>query len=325
MNRVFIVALLIMQVLMGTAVAGEFLPGARVLLDAHNCYPYMDFWADRVERALATGFPIAIEQDIDWVPDAENAGHKSIVSHGSPYTHNEPTIEVYFFDKVRPYMEHALAEGDQGDWPLVTLNLDFKNGSREHVQHIYDLLKKHEAWLCTAAKSANPAEVTPIIVRPMLVLLPGGGNLHDVFYDQLEVGENILAFGAASTNRVGDSSTASPEEILTHPADNFRRWWNNSWNPIEAGGAFSAGEFTPESATRIKAFVEHAHKLGYWIRFYSLNGDPEGGKNGQSPTYNFRTLERVTQRWRACFDAGVDFIASDQYEDLQRLLVEWRK
>ena len=34
-----------------------FGPGARVLLDAHNAYPYEGKFADRVERALATGLP----------------------------------------------------------------------------------------------------------------------------------------------------------------------------------------------------------------------------------------------------------------------------
>jgi len=305
-----------------SAGAESFLPGGRVLLDAHNCYPYMDFWADRIDRALATGFPLAMEQDIDWVEDKTNAGHKSIVSHGSPYTGNEPTIEAYFFDKVRPYMEAALKKGKQDNWPLITLNIDFKNGSREHAQHIYELLLAHKDWLCTAKKSADPKEVTPINPGPMLVLLPG---MQEVFYEQIPVGENLIAFGAANTNDAGDESKAPPEEILVQPANNFRRWWNNSWSPIERGGAMGAGEFTPETAARIKAFADHAHKLGYWIRFYSLNGDPKGGKSGQSPAYNFRTLERVTQRWRACAEGGVDFIASDQYEDLQNLLRENKK
>lgn len=41
-------------------------PGARVLMDAHNCYPYFEWWGDRINRALATGTPLAIEQDLLW-------------------------------------------------------------------------------------------------------------------------------------------------------------------------------------------------------------------------------------------------------------------
>ena len=39
-------------------------PGSRVLMDAHNCYPYSEWWTDRIDRALSTGTPLAIEQDL---------------------------------------------------------------------------------------------------------------------------------------------------------------------------------------------------------------------------------------------------------------------
>src|SRR5262245_11979438 len=42
--------------------------GTRVLLDAHNAYVENGEWSDRLDRALATGLPIAIEQDLVWVP-----------------------------------------------------------------------------------------------------------------------------------------------------------------------------------------------------------------------------------------------------------------
>ncbi|MBA2355926.1 MAG: hypothetical protein H0V80_14820, partial [Acidobacteria bacterium] len=41
------------------AQAPTLAPGARVLLDAHNAYPYEGRYADRLERALATGLPVA--------------------------------------------------------------------------------------------------------------------------------------------------------------------------------------------------------------------------------------------------------------------------
>ena len=39
-------------------------PGVRVLMDAHNCYPYEGQWNDRIDRALSGGVPLAIEQDL---------------------------------------------------------------------------------------------------------------------------------------------------------------------------------------------------------------------------------------------------------------------
>ena len=40
-----------------------FGPGARVLVDAHNCYPERGQHADRIERALSTGLPLLIETE----------------------------------------------------------------------------------------------------------------------------------------------------------------------------------------------------------------------------------------------------------------------
>ena len=39
-------------------------PGSRTLMDAHNCYPYFEWWSDRIDRALSAGTPLAIEQDL---------------------------------------------------------------------------------------------------------------------------------------------------------------------------------------------------------------------------------------------------------------------
>jgi hypothetical protein len=40
---------------------------------------------------------------------------------------------------------------------------------------------------------------------------------------------------------------------------------------------------------------------------------------GWSPGYNFRSLDAVRIRWRAAIAAGVDFIATDQYEDYEQI------
>ena len=44
---------------MSSIAHADFLPGERVLMDAHNCYPYQSWWANRLERALGTGLPLA--------------------------------------------------------------------------------------------------------------------------------------------------------------------------------------------------------------------------------------------------------------------------
>ena len=70
------------------------------------------------------------------------------------------------------------------------------------------------------------------------------------------------------------------------------------------------------TASRLRALVDHAHQLGYWIRFYTLDGFPAGNQQGWFNGYNFGNLEAARTRWKAAIDAGVNLIASDQYEDL---------
>jgi hypothetical protein len=59
----------------------------------------------------------------------------------------------------------------------------------------------------------------------------------------------------------------APGELVTRPASNYRRWWNNSWYEVEEGGEARAGAWTRAEMNRLKALVNHAHELGYWIRF----------------------------------------------------------
>src|SRR5262249_26466270 len=65
-------------------------PGGRVVLDAHNCYPYFEWWSDRMDRALSAGTPLAIEQDLLWAKNPKSGKYSSVVSHGAPATGAEP-------------------------------------------------------------------------------------------------------------------------------------------------------------------------------------------------------------------------------------------
>ena len=95
-------------------------PGARSLMDAHNCYPYFEWWPDRIDRALSSGTPLAIEQDLYWYTDAKTGDRRSVLTHGSPIIGNEPTMRDYFFERVRPIVEMALREGNRRSWPVIT-------------------------------------------------------------------------------------------------------------------------------------------------------------------------------------------------------------
>jgi hypothetical protein len=297
--------------------AQQSAPGERTVTDAHNCYPYFEWWSDRIDRALSTGTPVSIEQDLAWHTDPKTGRSWSVVTHGDPTYGNEPTMEQYFFERVRPIVEKALRAGNHGDWPLITLNLDFKDNKPEHLAAVLALLRKYQPWLTTSAK-AEQDEVQPLDLKPILVLTGEAHEQQTVFYDQLKTGDRVLLFGAIPTE--GKEPSAAPEVMDPIKASNYRRWWNNPWKVVESAGQPNAGEWTPAKMSRLRALVERAHANGLWIRFYTLDGatKAELSCNGWFHDYNFGSLAAARVRWRAAIAAHVDYVASDQYELLGR-------
>jgi hypothetical protein len=296
------------------------LPGSRTVMDAHNCYPYYEWWYDRIDRALSAGTPLAIEQDLYWYTDAKTGKSWSIVAHGAPFSGNEPTMEHYFFDRVRPIIERALKEGNRGDWPLITLNLDFKSEEPEHLRAVWALLTKYEDWLTTAPKTSDPNSVQPLTLRPILVLTGESDAQQKVFFNDVPAGDRLVVFGAVHTNT--RQPMAQPEILEPLPASNYRRWWNNPWSVVESGGQRQARDWSSADEERLRLLVGHAHSHGLWIRFYTLDGatDKEESCNGWFRSYNFGSLAAAQERWRAAEESGVDYIASDQYELLAEFL-----
>ncbi|WP_041593038.1 hypothetical protein [Terriglobus roseus] len=292
----------------------NFVPGTRTMVDAHNCYPYNGQWADRIERALATGTPIGIEQDLAWVLDPKTGKGHSVLSHDPHPTGGEPTLESYFFTKVKPIIEAEVKHPHPENWPIVTLNLDFKTTEVEHLRAIRALLQQHQAWLTTAVRTSDTAAMQPLHKAPILVFVGSTANEEQVFYDEIKTGAPLLAFGAVKV--LASDSITAPEAVETMPADNFHRWWNNGWTVVEKGGAAKAGPWGSQAEERLRRLIEHAHQQHLWIRFYTLDGESteEAKTNGWFLTYNFRSAEEATKRIGALARYHADWIATDQYE-----------
>jgi len=284
----------------------HFAPGRRVLLDAHNAYPYQGQWRDRLDRALATGTPIAVEQDLIWRPPIGTQPAASIVSHGEPFTGHEPTLRD-FFERIRPMVTQALASGTRDGWPLITLNLDVKDSHRDHLTAIWRLLGEYEPWLTTATRGADGSKVEPLRVGPVLVLSGADPAQRVTFHDAVPIGRRLRLFGAIT-----------PGELR---ATNYLRWSNNPWSVIEPEGQNHAADWSDSDKTRLRAAVAAAHRAGLWIRFYTLNGHPatDAERSGLTPGYNFGSIDAVRVRWLAAIEAGVDFIATDQYEEFRKM------
>ena len=292
------------------ASAPAFAPGQRTLLHAHNCYPYQGEHQDRLDRALAAGTPVVIEQDLIW-----HEG-RSIVGHNCPCTGEEPSLEEHFFARVKPIVEEALANPDPAAWPLFVLHLDLKTEEPEHIAAISALLEKYDAWLTTAPRTDTPQKREPLDYGPVMVVTEGFPAREKGFHDDVPVGGKLRIFGGVIASDLPTSHETPPAEMIAGGPTNYRRWWNLSWHAVEAGGQTKAGDWTPEDAARLKAIVGHGHDLGLFVRFYCLNGHPADDPHGWSRSYNFGSLEAVQQRWRAAKAAGVDWLATDQYEQL---------
>ncbi|MDQ2842278.1 MAG: hypothetical protein M3Y72_14790, partial [Acidobacteriota bacterium] len=176
-----------------------FLNGNRSVLDAHNCYPYEGRWADRVERALKTGFPVAIEQDMAWFVDPVSGKGRVVVSHKAQTTGVEPSEREYFFERVRPLIEKELATGDSSKWPVIILHFDFKDTRPALLRAVWDLLGEYEPWVTTAPKTADPHRLAAFDKKPILVLTEDSDEQEAVFFNAVPVGTRLRLFGSAHT------------------------------------------------------------------------------------------------------------------------------
>lgn len=326
------------EILIGLSVAistlcafGAYEPGERSLLSAHNCYPYAGLWADRIDRALATGYPLSIEQDLCWADHDGDGIPTPIVAHNSPFDGREPTLDEHFFERVRADVEASIQRSqadpsERDHWPMIVLDLDIKDDEPEHILAIHLMLGRYREWLTTAPRSESISERQPLDIRPIMVFLTGTPNQRHAFHDVIKQGDPILAFGRrqphgpetaglSEEQRRRASVEFSPQAMIDKPADNFHRWWNNSWHIVEAGGPTGVGTWEPAEAERLRSLVDHAHTMGYFIRFYTINGHSRADTaiHGYSGGYNTGSIEAARVRWRAQLEAGVDLIATDQY------------
>ncbi len=286
------------------------------MLDAHNCYPYEGKYVNRLQRALSCGFPLAIEQDLVWHIDRKTQLAKEVVAHSTDATGNEPSLTSYFFDQVRAPVSQAMLNMDATRWPILVLNLDLKTNEPAHHQALWNVLQDHDTTITSALKTgaANPGKFD---WKPMLVLTGDSDEQELSFYERVPNDSPLLLFGAVKP--LADYP-APAAEVIGAGGTEYRRWINFPWGMIEGVPQPKAGEWTTQKADRLRSFVEYAHSKNLWIRFYTLNGHTPAESQGWSPGYNFGSLEAVQIRWRAAIEAGVDFIATDQYEQLAQML-----
>ncbi len=304
-----------------------FKPGARTLMLAHNAYPYDGQYGDRLDRVLATGGPFVVEEDLNWIN-----GRSLLIHHDKDASPDAPTLESYFFPKVKPVIEKALKEGNHGNWPLITLYLDIKNDPEEHFEAINKVLDKYDAWLTKAVKTADITKMSPLEYKPMMVIMEDKQNdiKQNFFYDRVPVGGKFRVFGSAvkfddNPHKLGrdkrDERFAGlreyqPEQLLTKHADNWRRWFGVDWHFIELTGPAHGNDWNADTEARVKHFIDYGHRMGYLVSFYQLDGFPHDQDQGWGDEYNFGSKQLLQLRLDTLIKAHADFISTDQYEDV---------
>lgn len=317
------------------AQSGPAAPQSRTLMWAHNAYPDHGKYADRLDRALASGHPFVVEEDLAWIDG------QSLLIHGARnVSGDDPTLDSYFFPKVQPVIEKALREGNKGNWPLITLYLDIKNDPPEHLAAISKVLDKYDRWLTTAVKTDDILKVSPLNLKPMMVLVEdkqNDVNKEQAFYDNVPIGGKIRVFGSVpkldpnpdrklpKQEAIDRQFLATPNDLYQGRADNYHRWISLDWAFIEKGGEPNAGEWSKEKEQRLKEFVAYGHRLGYLVGVYCLDGYTEADNQGWDKDYNLGSRDAAMVRWNAAFNAKADFISTDHYEQLADTLASLKK
>lgn len=312
----------------------------RTIMLAHNAYASKGGGSvDLFEEALNTGLPVALEVDLAWLNDPSGKSHTVL---GGPRTAaaGDPTFENYVIPRMKPIVEKALKEGNKGNWPLITLYLDFKLDEKTAIPVLEELnktLDEYDTWISFAPKPSNDTVQTALQVRPLLLLcydktgVPIVNVKREFYYDRVPVGGKVRVFGsvrdpAAPAGLSRDAAneflyTQSPEQVLNSKADTYRRWFFMRWMYIEKGGVSKAGDWTKEDEARLNQFVKRAKDMGYWVSPFTLGYLP-AGQPGFDKDYHFASIEAAQLRWKAALRAKVNFIQTDTltYKALTDLL-----
>ena len=98
MKKTYIVIAAAACIALAAVPANTFTPGLRTQVLSHNAYPDHGKYADRLDRTLAAGLPVTIEEDLAWMDG------KSLLIHGAKNASaDDPTLDSYFFPKVKPH------------------------------------------------------------------------------------------------------------------------------------------------------------------------------------------------------------------------------
>jgi hypothetical protein len=287
-------------VLLAIALSSEALaadPPRPLPISAHNCYAENRADNPRLTEALSLGID-NIEIDLGWDDAAGQLiiGHDATPRPGIAYPRPEtsliPALESHF-NRPRP------------DGAPTILTIDWKTSKPEAVRQFKGLLDAHPDWFSSAPKTSD----SPLTTRRLTVCFSGSEAAKNAYDALIPEGGTYRAF----RDRVLSSRyEADIEAYIPGPSTAYHRFLAFPWGAIERGGPASAGEWSRTEADRLGGLMTLAHRRGFRVRFYSLNG--HSGALGSG--YRFVDDEAAKVRWVAAAAAGVDWVAGDEYREM---------
>jgi hypothetical protein len=273
-------------------------------ISAHNCYPENRADNPRLAEAFAVGID-NIEIDLGW----DDAAKRLIVGHDeSPRPDIEyPRLETSLVPALESHFKAPRPDGA----PTV-LTIDWKTSKPEAVRQFKEvLLDAHAEWFSSAPKAAD----SPLTTRRLTVCFSGSEAAKDAYDALVPPGGAYRAF----RDRVIGAGAKYEDDVSAYIPDSstpYLRFLAFYWGAVERGGPTLAGEWTPAEADRLGALMTLAHRRGFRVRFYSLNGHTGMLGNG----YRFASDEAARIRWIAAAGAKVDWIAGDEYREMAEAL-----
>ena len=273
-------------------------------ISAHNCYAEDRSDNPRLAEALALGID-NVEIDLGWDDTARQliVGHDASPRPGVAY----PRLET----SLVPALEAHWAARRPDGAPTV-LTIDWKTSRPEAKSAGFkEFLDARPDWFSSAPKAAD----SPMTVRRLTVCFSGSEAAKDAYDALIPRGGTYRAF----RDRVFGAGAKYEPEVASYipgPSTAYHRFLAFHWSAIERGGPNLARDWTRDEADRLRALTDLAHRRGFRVRIYCLNGHtgtPLGG-------YRFPDDEAARVRWRAAASARVDWIASDEYREIAAVL-----
>ena len=230
-----------------------------------------------------------MEIDLTW----SEKRRRTVISHEKTPVGGEPTLEEYFWKPLG--MELGRMPRGRPGWLLL---IDFKTYHARVVEEVYRDLERHRRLLTRFGGNVD--------YGPLTVILTGDNAAIAAFEKRNRGHGPYLAMGNREPpERQYQDNVADYFEADATP---FYRVFNFEWAHIEPDREKRRAEPLPETApARLRKLAQTAHQKGYWLRTWTLNESTFGGREG------------LLERWRAARDAGVEMIATDEYELAGRL------